>query len=372
VKSAVRYFAWTIALGAFLGLLAPKLLPLLSGSAQSAAASAATPSQRKGGGGVLAVSTYVVRPLPFAEKISSTGTLLAEESVELQAETSGKVVAINFTEGARVRNGDLLLKLNDAPMRAALVRATYRRELARLRETRLAKLLEQKVVTQNDYDTALSDVNVQEAEIALTQAQIAETEIRAPFDGIVGLRFVSIGAYVSAATRIATLQHLDRLKMDFSVPEKYATRIKPGSPVTFRVAGSDQMFDGQIYAVDPRIDSGTRTVLSRALCRNEAGVLRPGAFASVEITLSAVSDAVLIPAEAVIPGLEEKSVYVIADGHATRRVVQTGARTTSRVHVLAGLKPGDVVITSGLVQLRAGQAVTPLAEPKVVSMSSAP
>jgi membrane fusion protein (multidrug efflux system) len=203
---------------------------------------------------------------------------------------------------------------------------------------------------------------VQEAEIELTQAQIAETEIRAPFDGVVGLRFVSLGAFVNANTRIATLQQLDRLKLDFTVPEKYATQIKPGNPVTFRTADGES-YQGEIYAVDPRIDATTRTVLGRAVCRNDRGRLLPGAFASVEITLSQLKDALLIPAQAIIPGLDDRSVFVMQQGKAQRRAIQTGARTATTVHVVSGLAAGETVITSGLVQLRAGQAVSTATSP---------
>jgi membrane fusion protein (multidrug efflux system) len=156
---------------------------------------------------------------------------------------------------------------------------------------------------------------------------------------------------------VATLQRLDQLKVDFSIPEKYAGRIKPGAPITFTVAGGDQKFHGQIYAFDPRIDTSTRAVLLRALCPNPDGRLLPGAFANVELTLSQMNDAILIPSEAVIPGLKEKNVFVIADGKAVRRAVETGTRTESRIHILAGLNPGDVVITSGLQQMRDGLAV---------------
>ena len=166
-----------------------------------------------------------------------------------------------------MRAGALLVKLNDADLRATLSRAQYRKQLAVLREKRIAQLLKQGVARQEEYDTALAELNVQDADIELTRAQIAKTEIRAPFDGIVGLRYVSDGAFINAATRVATLQRLDRLKIDFSLPEKYAGRIKPRSPVTFSVAGGDRRFKGEIYAHDPRIDAATRTVLVRAWCR---------------------------------------------------------------------------------------------------------
>jgi membrane fusion protein (multidrug efflux system) len=361
-------------------VIAALALPKLHSAAQARPAderggAKAPKSARSSGktlpGKTLQVATYRVRPGNFSETISSTGTLRAEEGVELQTETNGKVIAINFTEGSRVRKGDLLVKVNDAEIRATLERATYRRDLARLREQRLVKLLAQRVVTQNDYDTALSDVNVQEAEIALTRAQLAKTEIRAPFDGLVGLRFVSIGAYVDANTRIATLQQIDRLKIDFSVPEKYAGRIGPGTPVTFRVANGERL-RGQIYAVEPRIDSGTRTLLGRALCRNEQGRLLPGAFASIEIALNEVHDAILIPAEAIVPGMDDRSVFVVENGKAARRKVETGARLAGTIQVLAGLAPGDEVITSGLVQVRPGQSVVPEARVAEVRPSGAP
>jgi membrane fusion protein (multidrug efflux system) len=345
------------------GLAAPKVWPLFMPDGTPRLAVLDSSSAKKAGGSTLKVSTYTVRATPFAETVTSTGTLRADEGVDLQAETNGKIIAINFTEGRHVKKNDLLVKLNDSDLRATLARATYRKELAQLRERRLAQLLSAKMVTQNDYDTALSDVNVQESEIDLARAQIEKTEIRAPFDGVVGLRYVSTGAYVNATTRIATVQRIDRLKIDFAIPEKYIGRLKVGSPVTFSVAGGEGRIKGEIYAFDPFIDTGTRTLLIRAICHNDEGRLLPGTFANVAMTLSEFRDAVLIPAEAVIPGVNEKNVFLLSDGKAERRMVETGTRTASTVHVLSGLKPGDVVITSGLQALRAGQSVAPLENP---------
>jgi membrane fusion protein, multidrug efflux system len=372
MRPAFKY----LLLGGFFSLLAATAVALKILPSQQAAPPRTTTAsrgdrgkshepERSDGGKELVVATYKVQPVVLEETISATGTLRADESVELQAEASGKVIAIAFVEGSQVKQGDLLVKLNDAPLRATLARATQKKELAQAQERRLATLVAQKLVPQYDYDAVRSEVRVQEAEIALTQAQIAETEIRAPFDGVVGLRFVSMGAYVNTNTRIATLQQLDRLKIDFSVPEKYAAQIKPGTPVTFRTADGLQ-HKGEIYAVDPRIDSSTRTVLGRAICRNDRGRLLPGAFASVEIALARIDDAMLIPAQALIPGLDDRSVFVLQNGKAQRRSIQTGTRNASTVHVLAGLAIGDEVITSGLVQLRAGQAVTASTAPPPV------
>jgi len=356
----MRTALWALAIVAIAGGLAmPKLAPLFHATASARPSVLSASASRTAGAAraPLRVSAYTVKPTRFAETVSATGTLLAEEGVELQAETNGKVTSIGFVEGARVRKGELLVKLNDADLVATYARAKYRKQLAVLRERRIAQLLKQGVARQEEYDTALNELNVQDAEIELTEAQIAKTEIRAPFDGVVGLRYVSEGSFVNAATRIATLQRIDRLKVDFSVPEKYAGRVRVGSQISFSVAGGEGSFSGVIYAVDPRIDSATRTVLIRALCPNPDGRLLPGAFASVGVTLAELRDALLVPAIAVVPGLQEKNVFVVKDGKAERRAVQTGTRMESTVHILSGLATGDVVITSGLQQMRPGQDV---------------
>ena len=324
----------------------------------------ATPSAQLRDGGkrsvssaALHVSAITLVPSPLTEKITATGTLRADEAVELQPDTNGKIVSINFKQGTTVRRGELLIKLNDAELQATLQRTSSRRDLAEIKERRLAQLVASKSVNQQDYDAAASELSVQRAEVALVEAQLAKCEIRAPFDGVVGLRFVSEGAFVTPTIRVATLQRLSQLKIDFSVPEKYASRIRVGSAVTFRVDGGASSFKGEIFAVDPRIDSATRTVLIRALCPNPEGRLLPGAFANVEFTLAEVSDALLVPAGAVIPGLSEKNVFIAVEGKAVRRIVQTGVRTETSVQIIAGLAAGDVVITSGQQQLRAGQTV---------------
>jgi membrane fusion protein (multidrug efflux system) len=364
VQSRARYALWIGVVAVIVCALAvPKVLPLLHASEPDRRPpSSARAPVGAAQGAPLRVSAYVVNPQPLAEIVTSTGTLLAEEGVELQAETNGKVIGIYFTEGARVRKGNLLVKLNDADLVATHARAKYRKQLAVLRERRLSQLVKQGVARQDEYDAALNELNVQDAEIDLSQALIAKTEIRAPFDGVVGLRYVSEGSYVSAATRIATLQRLERLKVDFSVPEKYASRLTLGSPIQFIVAGGDRTFGGEVYAIDPRIDAATRTVLIRAMCPNPQGRLLPGAFANVEITLAQLKNALLVPAVAVVPGLNEKNVFVIKDGKAERRAVETGTRSEGTVHILSGVAPGDTVITSGLQQMRPGQAVVVIGE----------
>jgi membrane fusion protein (multidrug efflux system) len=357
---AKRVLRALLIIGVLAALAAPKIWSSADFGAAPFGRARAANSTPPGGSRAAApikVTTAVVLAAPLAEIVTSTGTLLAAESVELQAEVSGKVTAINFVEGARVREGDLLVKLNDADLQARRLAASYEVALAERREQRVGELLAQGFVIPDDHDEALNEVNVRRAEIALTEAQIAKTEIRAPFDGVAGLRYVSEGAFVGATTRIATVQRIDTLKVDFAVPEKYADSIRLGSPIAFRVAGRTETFSGKVYAYDPRIDAETRTLLIRALCPNAGEALLPGAFANVELTLRETQDALMVPAEALIPDFEAAFVFVVKDGKAERHQVVTGIRTDSHVQILSGLTPGDVVVTSGLPQLRPGSAV---------------
>ncbi len=335
---------------ALAGLAAPKLLPLAGGRppAEAPPSHAAAPTR---------VRAIRLAPEPLAETIHATGTLRAGDAVDLQTEIAGRIVGIHFVEGTRVRAGELLLKFYDADLRAALERATARRNLAASRARRIDELFTHGGTNAQDRDAAFSEVEVQEAEIRLIEAQLARTELRAPFDGWIGLCSVSLGAYVAPATRIATLQHIESMKLDFAAPERFAAAIPPGAPVTFSVSGGPQRFTGRVYAVEPRIDVGTRTVQVRATVDNAEGLLRPGAFAQVEFKVAERDDALLVPAASVIPGLSEKTVFVVADGRASRRTVQTGTRTGTSVELVSGVAPGELVITSGLQTLRSGAAV---------------
>jgi membrane fusion protein (multidrug efflux system) len=351
-----RFIVGAVVTFSVLGIALPKVRPLWAGS-ESMPSPSPSSRARTSGGAALKVLAVEVRPQPINEVVSATGSLRADEEVELQAETNGKIIAIQFQEGTLVQRGDLLVKINDADLQASRQRANARMRLAEIREQRMATLVKQGGSNRQDYDTAASELEVQQAEIQLIEAQINKTEIRAPFNGVVGLRFVSEGSFVSPNSRIATLQKLETVKIDFTVPEKYMNRVRPGNEVQFTVAGDPRQFSGQIYAVEPRIDLTTRTVLIRANCSNTDGRLLPGSFAQVQLKLAEVSDALLVPAEAVVPGLSEKNVFLVEGGKAVRRLVRTGLRTESQVQVIEGLKPGDVVITSGLQQIRGGMPV---------------
>jgi membrane fusion protein (multidrug efflux system) len=254
-------------------------------------------------GGPLAVRTEIVRTERLDETIATVGTVLPNEEVEVRSETSGKIVGVYFDEGSRVQRGDMLVKIDDAELQAQLLRAKSRRALAGQQEARAREMFSQRLVSDADYDRAKSELDVATAEEKVIEAQIDKKSIRAPFDGVIGLRYVSEGGYISPATRIATLQDNRQVKVEFSVPEKYAGRIKEGDRIDFTVPGSSRVFSGMIYALESRIDPATRTLRLRALAPNADGALFAGAFANVEVLLGE-KEALMVPAYALIPDLK--------------------------------------------------------------------
>ncbi len=305
----------------------------------------------------LQVSVLTVRTRRFADRIVATGSLRADESVDLKPEMDGRVVGLYFDEGQNVRRGQKLVQLNDAELQASLQRARYELDQAGIEARRAEQLLAIGAVANATYETVMSTLQIRRAELRLIEAQLEKTQVRAPFDGTIGLRAVSIGAYVNSATTLVSLQRIDRLKLDFAVPERYVPYLQVGAGISFRVAGDGEPHPCTVYAYDPRIDAATRTALLRARCPNPGGRLLPGAYATVEMPLAAIDDAIFVPANAVVPGLDEHGVYVLSDGKAHYRVVRAGLRTAAEVQILGGLAAGETIVTSGLQQLRDGQRV---------------
>ncbi len=305
----------------------------------------------------LRVEAVVVEPQPLQDRLVTTGTILANEEVELRSEATGRIVHLAIEEGRRVQAGELLLKVNDQELQAQLQQARLRLRLAEDREQRQRQLLAKQGISQETYDATVNERDVQRAAVALIEAQIARTELRAPFDGLIGLRYVSEGSYISPSTRIATLQDIGTVKVEFSIPERHAHRVRVGNRIAFTVEGVEGTFEGRIYAYEPRIDAATRTLRLRARAANPQGRLLPGAFARVEVVFEEIPDALTVPAIAVIPVLGGKQVFVYRAGRAVVQPVETGLRLEDRVQVVAGLAPGDTVITSGLLQLRSGLPV---------------
>lgn len=306
---------------------------------------------------VLNVNGLVVRPQTLTDGITSVGSLLPDEEVDLSFETSGKIVSIDFEEGAPVKKGQLLAKVNDKPLQAQLSKYKAQVKLAEDRVYRQSTLLEKDAVSQEAYEQARTELATLNADIELCEANIALTELRAPFDGIIGLRRVSEGAYASPTVVVAKLTRIAPLKIEFGVPERYASEIRPGTPLSFTVEGSLETFRAKVYAVDPNVDEQSRTLSVRALYPNDGQHLFPGRFASIRIQVSDIPEAIAVPTEAVVPEMGVDKVFLYKGGTARPVEIKTGIRTDSVIQVVRGLSPGDTLITSGTLQLRTGLKV---------------
>jgi membrane fusion protein (multidrug efflux system) len=297
------------------------------------------------------VTGYVAMPALFENTISSSGTVLAAEEVELRPEISGKLISILFKEGTNVNKGELLAKINDADLQAQLKKLNLQYKLSTEKEGRVKGLLDIKGVSQEEYDVAANELQTIEADMDFTRAQIAKTEIRAPFSGKIGLKSVSEGSFVSNANVIASMQQTDVLKIDFSVPEKYAALVKVGDTVKFSVEGITQKMNARVAAIEPRINAQTRNIMIRAIYTNTGGTVYPGAFAKVEL-ITDKKQSFMIPTEALIPEMKGNKIFVVKNGKAMPLKVETGERNDAKVEILSGLNAGDTVITTGIMSLK--------------------
>jgi len=329
-------------------LVWPRMAPFFSSSTMVGPDSA--PSH-------LQVEGVVITPQILDNVIYTSGTVEANETVDLRSEIPGKVVEIHFDEGSRVTAGQLLVKTNDNELQAERRRTEFQLRLAEQREERQRRLLERGGVSQQEYDVMLNEVNMLQASLDLIDARIEKTEIRAPFDGLIGLKYISEGSFISSESRIATLNDIDQVKVEFSVPERYLSSVQPGDRLFFRVQGSDSTFVGEVYALEPRIDLQTRTLRIRARSDNNDHRLLPGAFANIEFLLESRDDALMIPSISVIPGFERQTTFVYRGGRVEEVEIRTGIRTDEAVQIVEGIVPGDTVLTTGLLQVRPGVEV---------------
>lgn len=312
----------------------------------------------KGGAKPLSADAVVAASGSLDDVIIATGTLSANEEIELRAETSGRITSLNFREGGSVQKGQLLVKINDAELRAQKNKIELELKTASDDEFRKRELLKINGISKEAYDIALNRMLTLKAEIEYLGTQIDKTEIRAPFTGRIGLRSISEGAYITPQSPVALVQQLDVMKIDFAVPEKYAARMKPGQQVSFTVEGNTKGFTATVFAVEPKVDPSTRTVKVRATAANAAQELVPGSFAKMRIVLSTINDAITLPAESIVPDIAGQKVWVVREGKATPTPVEVGIRTDSSVQILSGIAPGDTVLTTGLLQLRPQMSVS--------------
>ncbi|TWI00627.1 membrane fusion protein (multidrug efflux system) [Flavobacterium tiangeerense] len=340
----IKYLVYAMLLIGFIGFIGYRISENKSEGGDS--------KDPKGKGKTMNVTGIVATPETFDNNLSLSGSIEANEQVEIRSEVSGIVEGIYFQEGSNVSKGQILFKVNDIELRAQLRQTTTREGLASENERRAKLLLQKEAISQEEYDLARADLKSAQAQSQLIKAQIAKTAVRAPFSGRIGLRSISPGTYITPAILVAKLVNTGKLKITFSIPEKYATQVKNNTSLSFKVAGSTEIFSAKVYAIEPEVEVATRTLQVRAIADNKNGILLPGTFADVELPLDIIKDAIVVPTEAVIPVQKGKKVFITSNGQAKEVMIETATRTASSLLVLSGLKPGDTVITSGVMSLK--------------------
>lgn len=302
--------------------------------------------------GPVPVNLMIVKDTTVDNNIDVTGTIDANEKVNLVSETAGAITGIYFNEGSAVKKGQLLVKVYNQDLIAALKQNDYQVALAKQNEYRNGILLQKEAISQQEYDTSLTSLNTLKAQSEVLKAQIAKTEIRAPFSGVIGLRNISPGGYLSPSTSIASLVNIDPAKVTFSVPERYLAMIKAGTKINFTIESSRKNFSATVYAIEPAIDLSSRTITVRAKAPNPDNLLKAGAFAKINLKLDQIAKTIMVPTQCVIPDLKDNKVFIYHNGIAEAKVVKTDLRTDTRIEITSGLKAGDSLIVSGLIQIR--------------------
>lgn len=302
--------------------------------------------------GPISVEALIVQPSSVSDVIEVAGNILPFELTEIRPEISGRIVSLNFKEGSFVEKNTLLAKLFDQDLQAQLNKLKVQLQIAEKTEERERELLKISGISQQDYDLSLLQVNNIKADIELIKVNIGKTEIRAPYSGRIGLRNISLGAYVTPTTLITSISQVDLKKISFSVPEKYSAEIKAGMKVEFNIEGNESTYSATVLASETIIESQTRNLRILAIVGDQKNNLVPGSFAKVKLTLGKNESAVNIPSQAVIPSARSKQVVIYKNGSPEFVNITTGIRTADNVQVKSGLSVGDTVITTGLLFIR--------------------
>jgi membrane fusion protein, multidrug efflux system len=298
-----------------------------------------------------AVKGLVVGTQDFSNDLNVSGSIEANDQVQIRSEVSGLVREVKFKEGSDVNKGDLLIKIDARELRAQLLQAETKAKLAAQIEARARKLLKSEAISQEEYENANAELRLLQAQTQLIEAQLSKTEIRAPFSGRIGLTNISIGSYITPSTEIVSLLSVNPVKITFSIPEKYAQMVKIGTEISFTTAGNSEIFTAKIYAKEPAIAVATRTLILKAKALNNNRKLLPGSFANINLPLAHIKEAILIPTEAVIPILKGKQVFICKNGLAKAVQITSEIRTDRNVLVSSGLAVGDTVLTSGIMAI---------------------
>jgi membrane fusion protein (multidrug efflux system) len=324
------------------------LIPVLVACNAKKQTSASGPRQQ----GPVQADGFLVGAQKVSESIEVPGTLLPQEETQIRSEINGRVVNLDIPEGGVVPKGKLLVKLFDGDLQAQLKKLQVQLQIAEKSEERQSELLKINGISQQDYDLAALNVENLRADILGTQIAISKTEIRAPYAGRLGLRYVSLGAYLSPTEIITTIRDVNQLKLEFAVPEKYAKNINKGYRVKFKVDGGSQFHEASVIATENNVDEATRTLRVRALVKESHQELVPGAFARVNLQLGESENALMIPTQAVIPQARNKQVIVYSKDSIQFKVVETGIRDSVFVQITSGLQAGDTVIITGMMAIR--------------------
>ena len=295
---------------------------------------------------------FIVKTKLLLDNIEIPGTIVSNETTEIHPEVAGRITGIYFKEGAFVNKGALLVKLNDADLQAQKKKILVQLQVAKQNEERSAQLLKIQGISKQDYEAMVLQVSTANADLAVVQTQIEKTNIRAPFSGKLGLRMVSVGAYVSQTSVISTMSQPNQLKIDFTVPERNINQISYGKFVNFTVDGSDRTYAAKVIATESNITQDTRTLQVRAAVQGNVAGLVPGNFAKVILDFQPDPNAILIPTQAIIPQARGKKVYLYNDGKAKFVDVTTGVRDSANIQITSGLKVGDTVLITGLLALK--------------------
>lgn len=297
---------------------------------------------------------YIVKPMLLDQSINVSGTLKPFEETTLMPEISGRVVNINLPEGKFVKAGTLLVKLFDGDLQAQLNKAQTQLQLAEQTQKRQSELIKVNGISQTDYDQTVLQVVSIKNDIEVLKVQIRKTELLAPYDGIIGLRNISLGAQVSQGTALATIRAVQQLKLDFSVPEKYSSEIKTGSHVKFTVQGDERKYEATVLATEEGIEYSTRNLRVRAVVQSGVNTLIPGSFANVELRLRENQQALMVPTQAIIPQERNKKLILAKNGKALFVTVKTGTRQDTYIEVQDSIHPGDTVVTTGILFIKPG------------------
>ncbi|MDO7849539.1 efflux RND transporter periplasmic adaptor subunit [Hymenobacter sp. M29] len=328
------------------------------GAAGGAKGGKGGPGGAGGPGAKVPVQVYVVAATKLSDEVASTGSVMADESVTIQSEISGKITSLNIQEGKAVRKGQLLFTINAADVQAQLQKQEYNIKLYRDQEQRQRTLLAKEYISRQEYEQSQNALLTSQADLAALRVTLQKAYVRAPFDGILGLRNTSVGAYVSPGTAITTLSRVSPVKIDFNVPSRFASAVRVGDPVQVTDEASTKKIEAKVYAINPQIDPVSRTLPVRAIYANKNMELRPGGFVKVNLELGETAEALQIPTEAVVPVASGYTVFTVKNGKAAVQPVNIGVRSDKVIQITKGLAVGDTVIRTGILQVKAGDRVS--------------